>query len=434
MHMKDNYKILSCLLIFISFSSFFLGFYLDENSAGAGSHLGDWIFAWPNIQLFISQNVYDSIHSENYLSNRPPLLYILHKLFNPFIETEMGYRRSVFIVSLTTPFLFYFCLKQKFKEIDSLLLFLISSVVLLSPYYRTSAYWGLEENYGYISLLLSFLFLNYFLENNSKKNYKIYFQLFFSIFFSSLCVYFDQKLIVIPLICFFTILGAKKEINFKVLSILFYLIFSLPFIYLVILWGNITPGPVKLTNQLYLNNFGYASTILAFYLIPLFFFKEKKIFQLIKESFLSKINYFLIFLFIIYCIYIFYYIGLSEFYSESNYPSTGKGVIHKISLIVFNDDIIRKIFIYFSFFISWIIIIIFINKNFKDGLILLYFITIFIFINPIFQEYFDPLILLIAFTFLSSTTHINLKNVIVLFLYSSFFLICCNIYYYNLLQ
>ena len=64
----------------------------------------------------------------------------------------MGYRRSVFVVSLTTPFLFYFCLKQKFKEIDGLLLFLISSVVLLSPYYRTSAYWGLEENYGLIFL------------------------------------------------------------------------------------------------------------------------------------------------------------------------------------------------------------------------------------------------------------------------------------------
>ena len=163
MHLKDNYKILSYLLIFISFSSFFLGFYLDENSAGAGSYLGDWKYAWPNIQLFINQNVYDSIHSENYLSNRPPLLYILHKLFNPFVETEMGYRRSVFIVSLATPFLFYFCLKQKFKEIDGLLLFLISSVVLLSPYYRTSAYWGLEENYSFISLLLSFLFLNYFL-------------------------------------------------------------------------------------------------------------------------------------------------------------------------------------------------------------------------------------------------------------------------------
>ena len=117
MHMKDNYKILSCLLIFISFSSFFLGFYLDENSAGAGSHLGDWIFAWPNIQLFISQNVYDSIHSENYLSNRPPLLYILHKLFNPFIETEMGYRRSVFIVSLAFRFFLLSSVSEYVKSI-----------------------------------------------------------------------------------------------------------------------------------------------------------------------------------------------------------------------------------------------------------------------------------------------------------------------------
>ena len=39
MQTKENYKILSSVLIFISFSSLFLGYYLDENSAGAGSYM-----------------------------------------------------------------------------------------------------------------------------------------------------------------------------------------------------------------------------------------------------------------------------------------------------------------------------------------------------------------------------------------------------------
>ena len=159
-------------LILLSISSFFLGYYLDENSAGGGSYDGDFQNIWKNLQIFLNNDILSAITHQNYGDSRTPIAYILHKFFNPFLENEINYRRSVFIVSLTTPFLFYFCLKQKFKEIDSLLLFLISSVVLLSPYYRTSAYWGLEENYGLISLLASFIFLHIIFDEPIKKNKK----------------------------------------------------------------------------------------------------------------------------------------------------------------------------------------------------------------------------------------------------------------------
>jgi len=433
MQLKDNYNIVSFLLIFLSFTSYFLGFYLDENSAGGGSYIGDWQFAWPNIQIFLNEDIFTALNNENYTSNRPPLLYILHK-FNPFIETEIGYRRSVFVISLAIPILFYLCLKQKFKKVDNLLLLLIASTIFLSPYYRTSAYWGLEENYSFISLLLSFLFLNHFLENKSENGYKIYLQLFFSIFFSSLCIYFDQKLLIIPIICFLTIITSKKLNKLKILSAFFYLVLSLPFIYLIILWGAVAPGPVSLTNQLYLDHIGYTSTMIAFYLVPLLFFKEKKLFSLIKNSLLKKFNYFLILFFFIYLTYLFFFFNFSELSSSINYPSTGKGLVHKLSFIFFDNYLIKKIFIYFSFFVSWIVIVVFINKNFKDSLILLYFFVLLLFMKPIFQEYFDPLIILMVFTFFSSKLFISYKNTFILFLYSSIFLICCNIYYYNLLN
>ena len=140
--------------------------------------------------------MYIAITHENLLSNRFPLLYILHTSLNPFLDNAIAYRRSVFIISLSVPVLFYFCLKQKFNNKDNLLLILIASTIFLSPYFRTSSYWGLEENYGIISLLLTFLFLNFFLKNKNEYGYKIYFQLFLLIFFSSLCIYFDQKLLM----------------------------------------------------------------------------------------------------------------------------------------------------------------------------------------------------------------------------------------------
>ena len=39
------------ILIFLPYLSFFLGFYLDENSAGAGA--GDLYHIWKNLQIFI---------------------------------------------------------------------------------------------------------------------------------------------------------------------------------------------------------------------------------------------------------------------------------------------------------------------------------------------------------------------------------------------
>ena len=160
MQLKDNYKILPFILIFFSLFSFFLGFYLDENSAGGGGYLGDWVNAWLNLQLVLNNDILTAINHEDYYSNRTPLLYILHKVFNPFVASEAGYRSSVFFISLAVPVLFYFCLKQKFKKEDNLLLLLSASTIFLSPYYRTSSYWGLEENYGLICLFLSFLCLN----------------------------------------------------------------------------------------------------------------------------------------------------------------------------------------------------------------------------------------------------------------------------------
>jgi len=437
MEIKNNYKFLSLILIFLSSLSFFLGFYLDENSAGGGSYLGDWSFLWPNLKLFIENDLYTAISHENFLTNRPPLLYILHAKLNPFVDNELEYRRSVFIISLAVPILFYFCLKQKFKIKDNFLLILLTSTILLSPYFRTSSYWGLEENYGIICLLLSFLFLNFFLKNQDQNGYGIYFQLFLLTLFSSLCIYFDQKLLIVPIICFFTIITSTKTIKIKLFSIFSYFILSLPYIFLITLWGGIFPttltGARRLEEQFYLEHLGYTVTIIAFYFLPLLLFKEKNLFNTVKDFFLKKSNFYLILLFIV---YIFYMLILSNFFGYSSLSveiSIGKGFIHKLSFILFGDNyVIREIFIYFSFLISWLIILIFINKNFKNSFILLYFFLLSVVTLPLMQEYFDPLILLFVFTFLSSKLFISYKNVIILYFYLSFFLIISNIYYYNL--
>tara|TARA_Y100000590_G_scaffold15367_1_gene18469 strand:- start:7718 stop:9040 length:1323 start_codon:yes stop_codon:yes gene_type:complete len=434
---KKSIDIYCYFLIFLCIFSFFLGFYFDENSAGAGTYTGDWVHIWKNIQTFANNDLLtalkytDSSESSIYQSSRTPLIYVLNKLFNPFLYDPIVYRRSIFAISLTTPIIFYFCLKQKFRENYNSLFLLAAFIPLLSPYYRTTAFWGLEENYGIIFMLLTFLVYNIFMESEHQSDKKNYAQLFLISFFSSCCLYFDQKLIIIPLICFFSIIFSKKIFKLKIYFSFLYFLFSLPYIYMIFLWGALLPegDMIKrgIGTQLYFGHIGYATTIIAFYLLPFLFFRGKKITDQLIDFFSEKINYFFIIIFIFYLVYLLIFYNFNDII-------LGKGFIHKISIVFFDNENLRKIFTYFSFFISWIIILLFINKKLKNYLIILFFFILSVVIRPILQEYFDPLIVILAFTFLSGQIYINAKNLTILYLYLTVLLISSNIYYFNLLN
>ena len=161
--MTINHKFISSILVLLAIISFFLGFSLDEISMGAGGYDGDFKYVKKSIKLFSENSIFDSILLFSETSNRPPLIYLLHKIFNPFFTNENDFRLIVFIISLIIPFLFYICLTQNFKNVDKGILVLISSVIFFNPFYRTSSFWGLEENYAIICSLAS---LYYFLKLN----------------------------------------------------------------------------------------------------------------------------------------------------------------------------------------------------------------------------------------------------------------------------
>jgi hypothetical protein len=360
-------------------------------------------------------------------------LYFLHKTLNPFTDNIESFRKSVFLFSLSLPILFYFSLRERFIKSDKLLLLLISSTICFSPYFRTSAYWGLEENFGFVFLLLSFLSLNFFLKSNNINRTHIF--LILTTFFSSCCLYFDQKLIIIPLICFIKILTSNKLLQLKTLSIFYYVILSLPYIYLIVLWKGLIPSALldpnygrKLGDEIFLLHIGYAMTMIAFYLLPLLLFKERNLTDLIKNFLKNKNNYYLLALFFIYITIL---ILFSDFSDQS---VLGKGFVHKISNVLFENEINKIFFVFFSFFISWIIILIYVEKKLIDILTIVYLLILSIAIWPIFQEYFDPLILLMVFTFFGSKLYVNYKNSIILYAYFLLFIVSINIYYTNLLS
>ena len=427
---------ISIFLIILAIVSFLLGFYYDEKATNGYVDLS-WIK--DNIKIFLDNNILESIKHPDYFGNRTPLMYILHVLLNPFIENIYFYRISVFIFSSVGFFLFFLCLKKKFKDTNRIVLTLIASTLLLSPYFRSSAIWGLEENYAIVFMLLSFLSLNSFLNNN--QNFTSSLLVVSVALTSSACIYFDQKFLFIPLICFFTILFSDKHMIFKIELTILYVILSLPYVYLIFLWGGITPPSTAEANlnsitkisrisNLYFPHIGYSISMIAFYLFPIIFFMNKNFSELLIKLIKSKFNLFLIVIFIIYLLYLIFFFNYEKF-TTSNYW-IGLGYVHKISLIFFkNSFVLQKIFTLFSFTVSWIIVMIFINSKIQNLLLIFYFLFLSIFLWPLMQEYFDPIFLILSFLFFKNDLKINFRNSLILYFYLLIFFIGVSVHYFG---
>ena len=146
--LKSNDRIPFFLSIVI-LSYFFYGFYSDENSAGAGGYNGDFKLIWENL-ILLKEGIIQNLNNPEYSDSRPPLSYILHIYLNPFINSQEEFRISNLIISLLVPLLLYFSIKEKYPFLNKNVIILLSTLVTLSPYFRTTAYWSLGENYGLI--------------------------------------------------------------------------------------------------------------------------------------------------------------------------------------------------------------------------------------------------------------------------------------------
>jgi len=430
-----TYFILS-LIIF----SFFQGFYYDENSAGAGGYNGDITWILNNIEIFKNNKLQDAILNDDLFGNRTPLIYIINKILNPFFYEYEKYRITVFLFSLTGPILIYLCLKNRYPKTNNELIILLSSIILLSPYYRTSGYWALNENYGLVTSLISLLFLNLYLENiKIIKKRNIF--LFFTIFFSSLSVYFDLKLIIIAIICFFYLMNSKIEIKLKSYTFLIYLILGLPYLFLILEWNGIVPPRTQAANintttnlsrlgDLHVYHLGYVSTIIGFYLFPFLFLKEKNFFQIIYDFFRTKWSLLILIIPILYVLYIYLSIEFKS-YTVDDYW-IGLGVVNKTANILFDDIYKKEIFTYFIFFLSWIVICLYVD-NLIDFLILSFFFIISLFLWPLMQEYFDPIIIILCLMIFKTKMKLDYYNIYFLFFYFAVFLTIANVYYSNII-
>ena len=410
--MKIRIKNFNLDLIYIIFFtliliSYFSGFFLEEDSSGGGK-IDFNLHIYNNFILFNSTNFF-KIDWTLYDSTSLPLHYILSKIIS-LSNNKDQYQVAWFLFSFFGLIFFYLLLLKKFdlkNKININILFL-ASTILLSPYFRTSAFWGLEENIGIILMLITLYY--YLCFKKQKKN--IFF--IFTIFFASLTFYTRQSYLFLPIIVFVLLLDRSqylKRENFFL--ILFFILFLSPSFYFFYQWGGLVPPMAQNRSISFnLNNIPTILNIYLIYLVP-FIIKyvsySKKNFNylsLTKNKLNLKLFFILGILFLIYLI----------LFSGYNWTLNGSGILPKIlKILLINDQLARIILLISSYFTIIVILIMF----YKSIELILYFtinLLIFCTIDVIFQEYFDPICIIMLLCFCSkkffTKTKIDLAKII----------------------
>ena len=397
--------------------SFILGFFFNEDVAGGG-RLDLPIFY--NNFLLIKNNNFFSIPWQEYISSGFPLHHVLMANIIFFSNDIFFLRFFSFLISLFCILTLYSILKLKYEinERFNSTIFLISVTFLLSPYFRTSGFWGLEENTCYLFFLIS----TYFYLNKNCSYYK-----YLAILFSILTVLIRQSFLFFPLFLFFYYFNFFKIISRKnLIIILYFLICSLPILYFIYKFSGFTNAKFRI--QFTPINIPIIFSFFFLYLFPFIVVRSDQfISNLLRVKSFLHLPIFLVF----------YFIFKSNFEINSVYNSFGGGLIYKsiFNLNLLNINYTIKVFLFLLIsYIGIFFLIFLVKKNIFVVFFFLVSLTIYSFVNTIFQEYFDPLIFFVIILFVNLIKKKDLnKFSIIFFLFYFILLILSFIYRYYII-
>ena len=232
--------LLKLFVIFLISVSFFLGYFLRENAVGGGPEFYE--LSWPIIQSFKEDFLFSIKNYASFGDGTIPFSHIINAYLNPFSGVTKNFQLSTTIISFVIFSIFALILKKTFTHVNFIDILLTSSVLLLLPFFRTSAFWGKNENYGWLFCIAALYFFSEIKKNltNKPKNRDILNAILFC-FTSACALYARQALVFLPisyLLYLFFNSANKKTI---IISIISFVIFAIPAFLLILIWGNVFP-------------------------------------------------------------------------------------------------------------------------------------------------------------------------------------------------
>ena len=410
---------ISKTIIYILFIlSLFVGLIFQENSAGGAVH--DINHLLPYIDKFQAGFKTGMQYYLNNINIHSPFFFILisylNNLFNNIFYTEILY----ILISSVLPILFYRILKIKF-DYNKNLLFLVSCLIFVSPYFRSSAIWLLGDNLALIFFSISII---YYLKFSNDKNNR---NLYLCITAIIICCYIRYYY---ALFYFFYLLSVYREINSKfffiVLTYSFFI--SIPaffYIYLIVNNYNFIDTVYTYSKLNYFGNIFTILSIILFYIFP-FITSDLKI---IKKHYLENKKEII---FLSFPLIIIYFLDIIFNNNLIDFSPLGGGVFIKLLNLIELD---LKI----SLLTISIITILILNFYLRTKLIKNYtLMALFILSFPmytLFQKYFDPLIYIFLFGLITYSEkkcllNINKSKLLSIYLYFLSFYFFSLFYYY----
>ena len=410
---------ISKTIIYILFIlSLFVGLIFQENSAGGAIH--DINHLLPYIDKF--QEGFKT-GMEYYLNNiniHSPFFFILisylNNLFNNIFYTEILY----ILISSVLPILFYRILKIKF-DYNKNLLFLVSCLIFISPYFRSSAIWLLGDTLALIFFSISII---YYLKFSNERNNRNFYLCITAII---ICCYIRYYY---ALFYFFYLFSVYREINNKFFLIIltYSFIISIPaFFYIYLIVNNYNFIDTVYTYSK-LNYFGNIFTILSIILFYIFPFITSDL-KTIKKHYLENKKEII---FLSFPLIIIYFLDIIFNNNLIDFSPLGGGVFIKLLNLIELD---LKISLLTISIISILILNFYLRTKFIKNYTLMALFILSFPMYTLFQKYFDPLIYiflfgLITFSEKKCLLNINKSKLLSIYLYFLSFYFFSLFYYY----
>jgi hypothetical protein len=373
MQTKFNLNIKNKIIYLILYITLIIGFIFHEDSIGGAEY--DWNIIFEAIKSF-SIN-FDETFKNYYQFSiaHYPFYYIfvsqVYKISNSIFVTKI----IIFHLNLILPFIFFQIIKIKFNFKNNYLIYL-PGIFFLSPSYRSSAVWTLNDNVALIFFSLSILFYLKSLNANSNKKTLIY--ITFNVIALVISAYIRQYYAIFSIFFFYKFI---EKYNFKIITyyVILNLIFASYAIKSTFFNTNLNYSFNFFTMNLF-NNIALSITIFIIYLIPIIlnkYFFTKTYYYYYEHKFM----FILIFLLSIIICFFFNY--------KLEY---GGGIIYKIfyklNPYLYFIILILSTFLLFNFLLS----------NFKNNVFLIICLFLAFPTIAIYQKYFDPLSLILIFS------------------------------------
>jgi hypothetical protein len=238
-NIKINLELVAVFVALLSaVASFFVGFFLGEDSSG-GAYFDFYSFHWPIIERFSTMPWGAAV--ADYPSATNPLLYMIVSVL-PLHADQKIYHVITFVVALLIWPLLSWAYYRRYSNygIGWWLASFGASTILISPCFRSSAFWGTTDYLPFAFCAVTYLLLSRFQDFEAREAPAIRpFGLVVIAAVSACAFYTRQYYAFLPVVAAWIVLTRTKTSSGLVVGI--FCSAMIPEVFLVRLWHGLNP-------------------------------------------------------------------------------------------------------------------------------------------------------------------------------------------------